>query len=466
MHPIEQSCFWLATRPPAPVHRLERDARCDVAVIGGGLTGLWAALFLKELSPATEVAVIEARSTAYGASGRNAGMLSETIDHTHALAIRHFGEDEARRLALLGQQNVDEMVAWLAQKGVECDLELTGRLMVALTEGQLAECATAVATAERLGVTNHRLLTGLQVRAQLDSPLYLGGVHVAGGGILNPVKLVAGLRREAERLGVKVYEETPVESVRSDAGGMAVNAAPPIAPGAGRCTLHAARVVLATNAYTHLLFPQLLRRFIPLYDYILVSDPVPPDQLSNLGWAGRQGVTDGRTFFNYYRLTRDNRILWGTSEATYYRGNEVDARHDHSEPHYRGLKESFGRHFPQAGPLHFPYSWGGPIAGTTRMTPFFGTLANGRVLYGLGYTGHGLGSTRLAGKILAHLALERPSDLTRLSLVTRRPFPYPPEPVRSFAVQAVTRALRRVDRGESPSLLLRILDAFGIGFSS
>ena len=458
MQPIEHACYWLATREPVAPSPLERDARTDIAIIGGGLTGLWTALFIKELSPETDVAIVEAQSVGYGASGRNAGMLSETIDHTHALAIQHFGLDQARQLALLGQRNVDEMVRWLAQKKIDCDLELAGRLMVALTEGQLADCANAVATALSLGVTNHQLLNGGEIRAQLDSPLYLGGVRIAGGGILNPVKLVEGLRREAERLGVRVFELTNVQSITKDNNGVVVNAA--------RCTLHAARCVLATNAYSHHLFPQLLHRFIPLYDYILVSDPAPAGQLATIGWTGRQGVADGRTFFNYYRLTRDNRILWGTSEATYYRGNSVGPAHDHSPEHYHNLETSFHYHFPQFGPIPFSYAWGGPIASTTRMTPFFGSFESGRILYGLGYTGHGLGSTRLAGKILAHLALERPSELTRLPLVTHRPIPYPPEPFRYGAVQAVTRALRRVDRGESPNLLLSLLNRFGIGFSS
>lgn len=458
MLPIERSCYWLATREQGPPQSLKGEVRADIAIVGGGLTGLWTALFIKELSPITEVAIVEAHTVGYGASGRNAGMLSETIDHTHALAIRHFGHEQARQLAFLGQKNVDEMVDWLARKKIGCDLELTGRLMVALTEDQVADCANTVATALSLGVTSHRLLTGAETRAELASPLYLAGVRIAGGGILDPVKLVDGLRRVAEDSGVRVYEGSPVAALRQAGTGVEV-----VAPGG---TLHAERAVLATNAYSHHLFPRLIHRFIPLYDYILVSDPLTAHQLGSIGWSGRQGVTDGRTFFNYYRLTRDNRILWGTSEATYYRGNSIGPAHDHSPGHYRTLEESFHRHFPQVGPLRFSYSWGGPIASTTRMTPFFGSLENGRVLYGLGYTGHGLGSTRLAGKILAHLALKQPSDLTRLRLVRHRPVPYPPEPFRYGVVQAVTRALRRVDRGEPSNLLLRLLNRLGIGFSS
>jgi glycine/D-amino acid oxidase-like deaminating enzyme len=230
--------------------------------------------------------------------------------------------------------------------------------------------------------------------------------------------------------------------------------------------VRARRAVLATSAYTHRLLPRVAHRFIPLYDYILVSEPLTPAQRQAIGWAGREGVTDGRSFFNYYRLTPDDRILWGTSEAAYYSGNRVDAACDHSPPHYAALQVSFRRHFPALASLDFPYAWGGPICSTTRLTPFFGTAMGGRLLYGLGFTGHGLGTTRLAGRILAHLALERPSALLDLALVRRQPIPFPPEPLRSWAVAGVTRALRRVDRGERPSALLRLLDRLGIGFSS
>jgi glycine/D-amino acid oxidase-like deaminating enzyme len=210
----------------------------------------------------------------------------------------------------------------------------------------------------------------------------------------------------------------------------------------------------------------VLHRFIPLYDYVLVSDPLTPDQRARIGWRGRESVTDGRSFFNYYRLTRDDRILWGTSEAAYYPGNRVDPACDHSPAHYAALRESFGRHFPALVGLEFPYAWGGAICSTTRLTPFFGKALGGRVAYGLGYTGHGLGTTRIAGRILAHLTLDRPSELLDLAMVRSRPFPYPPEPLRRWAVSGVTAALRRVDRGERPGMLLRMLDRMGLGFSS
>ena len=458
MDPIEQSCFWLAGLPPRDTRVLAARADAEIAIVGAGLTGLWTAIVLKQLEPGLDVAVVEQGIAAYGASGRNAGMLSETVDHSHGLAIQHFGLEEARRLAALGETNVAELAAFLVERGIDCGYEPTGRLLVALTPAHLEESHRTVALARELGLTTWRFLDQAAMRAEVHSPLYQGGVAVQGGGILDPARLTDGLRQEAERLGVRVFERSPVSAVEPDGDGVVVRTA--------HGGLHARRAVLATSAYTHHLLPAITWRFIPLYDYILVSEPLTSAQLAMIGWQGRQGITDGRTFFNYYRLTADNRVLWGTSEAAYYAGNSVGPAHDHSPPHYQSLEASWRRHFPALADLRWTHRWGGAICSTTRMTPFFGHAHGGRVLYGLGFTGHGVGTTRIAGRILAHLALERSSELLQLSLVTHRPFPYPPEPLRGLAVNAVTRALRRVDAGEAPSLMLRVLDRLGIGFSS
>jgi glycine/D-amino acid oxidase-like deaminating enzyme len=330
--------------------------------------------------------------------------------------------------------------------------------MVALTETQLEECHRTIELAGRLGLSSFSFFEADALQAELHSPLYRGGVRVTGGGILNPVKLVDGLAREARRLGVRIHEQSKVLSVVAEGAGARLRT--------DDASIRARKVILATSAYTHHLLPEVLTRFIPLYDYVVVSEPLTPAQWATLGWKGREGVTDLRTFFNYYRPTADGRVLWGTSEAAYFGGNRVDASCDHSEPHYESLKLSWRRHFPALADLNWEYQWGGAICSTTRMTPYFGRANSGRVLYGLGYTGHGVGTTRLGGQILAHMALGRGSDLLDLQLVTRKPFPYPPEPIRGMAVSLVTRGLRRVDAGEAPSLFLRVLDKMGLGFSS
>jgi glycine/D-amino acid oxidase-like deaminating enzyme len=456
--PIEEACYWLARLPRREVRPLRGPHEADVAVIGGGLTGLWTALSLKELDPSCAVAVVEQGTVASGASGRNAGMLAETLDHTHALAIRHFGRAEAARLAVLGAENVGALVGFVAQRGIACDWEPSGRLVVALSPAHLDELRQAVEVARGLGVEGLRLLGQEETRAEVHSPAYLGALEVPGGGILDPARLTDGLRREAERAGVAVFERTRVEALEADGAGVRLRTA--------GGTVRARRAVLAASAASHQLLPGLRRRFLPLYDYIVVSEPLTPAQWDSIGWRRRQGITDGRNFFNYYRPTPDGRILWGTSEAVWHPGDRVDPSCDHSPRHYASLRESWRRTFPQLAGLEWPYAWGGAICSTTRLTPFFGGALGGRVRYGLGYTGHGLGSTRLAGRILAHQALGRASELLSLAMVRRKPFPYPPAPLRGWAVEAISRALRRVDAGERPGVLLRALERLGIGFSS
>ena len=456
--PIEKACFWLAQRGRAAEHPLEGRHEADIVVIGAGFTGLWTAHHLMNLEPRSDVALVEQGTTAYGASGRNAGMLGEGIDHSHELAIAHFGRDEARRLALLGRENVAEIRRFLSERQIDCDFEASGMLHVALIESQAKDLEASLECARSLGVDDYRLLSRDQIRAEIHSERYQGALFNPGSAILDPVKLAEGLKREALRRGARVFEGSAVTSIEEDGAGVRV------VTSSGE--LRARRVVLAMSAYTHHLLPGVLFRFIPLYDYILVSEPLSPAEREAIGWRRRQGVADVRSFFKYYRLTPDDRVLWGTSEAQYYSGNRVDATCDHSERRYAELRESFVRHFPALEGLAFPYAWGGAICATTRFTPFFGRARGGRVLYSLGFTGHGLATTHLAGKILAHIVLERGSPLLDLKLVKEKPFPYPPEPLRGWAVQMVSRALRRVDQGEKPSALLRLLDALGIGLSS
>lgn len=451
MLPIEKSCYWLASRDRyVESEPLKGQDSTDVAIVGAGFTGLWTAHFIKRLSRNKNIAVIEQGVTGYGASGRNAGILSSCIDHSHSLAKAHFGAADAERLAALGLENIRE----LAEFAVDCDLELSGQLNFALKESHLDDFREAAQVAEELNIHGYGLLDEEEAKREINSPLYLGALYSPGGGVINPIKLVDRLKNTLLADGVKFFERSRVKSIE---GGEVITQS-------GR--IRARKVVLATDAYSHHLFPRLLWRFIPLYDYILVSEPLTSSDRESIGWKNRQGVTDGRTFFNYYRMTADNRILWGTSDAMYYPPNRVDESLDHSERHYRELKDSFKSHFPYLSHVEFPYAWGGPIASTTRLTPFFGTMDDDRVIYGLGYTGHGIGSTRLAGKILAHMALSRRSELLNLKMVESKPFPYPPEPLRKVAVQSVTRSLKKVDAGDPPGPLLRILDALGIGFSS
>ncbi|MEO8276772.1 MAG: FAD-dependent oxidoreductase [Thermoanaerobaculia bacterium] len=457
--PITASCFWLADLPQREVRpALAGEQHADVAIVGGGFTGLWTALFLKELAPEKEVVLLEAERIAHGASGRNAGLVGETFDHSHGLAIQHFGEAEAARLAQLARRNLDEMEEFLTQEAIDAEFSRVGQIFLALTKAHTREVNASLAAARRLGIEDWRKLDPAETRDAIGSPLPLSALFAPRAATVHPAKLATGLARIAEKRGVRICESSAVRGIENLGDALLLSTS--------GGTLRAPRVVLATNAYSHLLFPRLARRFLPLYDYILTSEPLDTTQRAAIRWQGREGVTDFRSFFNYSRLTADDRVVWGTSEAVYHRGNGVGPAHDHDAAVYRELESSFVRFFPDLRALRFPFRWGGPIAATTRFTPFFGSLFSGRLQYGLGYTGHGIGTTRIAGKLLAHLALERRTELAELALVRRPPFPYPPEPLRHWSVDRVTRALRRVDAGASAGLLLRLLNRIGIGFSS
>lgn len=448
----------MATPRWPPCEPLTGRCVADVVVVGGGYTGLWSALRLREMSPSAGIVVVEQNVVGHGGSGRNAGQVAGSLDHSHREAIAHFGEEEARRMAVVGGENLAEFERFLVSHHVDCDYGRCGLLRVALTSAQVEALAEERTAAARCGVTGLEWLEESQVQAELNSPRYRGGLHDPTWGLVHPVKLVDGLKRVALKQGVHLYEHTAVTELRMQAGRVYARCA--------RGEVVADKAVLATDVYSYRLMPRLLWRYVPLYDYVLVTAPLRPEQRAALGWRRRQGVTDERTFFNYYRLTADERILWGSSEARYYPGSLVSEAHDHSVEHYRQLETSFRWHFPQLAEAEFEYAWGGPIAATTRLTPFFGAVGDGRVVYALGYTGLGIASSHLAGRVLAHLAMERPDRLMQLDMVRRPPLPYPPEPVRRWAIGAVTRALRRVDAGHRPNLLLRLLDQLGIGFSS
>jgi len=359
---------------------------------------------------------------------------------------------------VLARQNLDEMENFVAETGIDAEFARVGQLVLALTKAHTRDVEVALAAARQVGIDDWRLFDERETHARLGSPLPLCALFAPKAATVHPAKLAAGLARVAEARGVRIFEHSPVVGIEKGSSGLLLS----VQGG----SLRAPRAVLATNAYSHALVPSLARRFLPLYDYVIASEPLSAAQRAAIRWQGREGVTDSRSFFNYSRLTADHRVVWGSSEAVYYPGNGVGRQHDHAPAVYAELEASFARFFPDLGAVRFPFRWGGPIAATTRFTPFFGALYSGRLLYGLGYTGHGVGTTRVAGRLLAHLALERRSELAELALVRKPPFPYPPEPLRQWAIGAVTRSLRRVDEGGTPDFLLRLLDRLGIGFSS
>jgi glycine/D-amino acid oxidase-like deaminating enzyme len=452
--------YWLAASPAGPLRPpLRGSATTDVAIVGAGFTGLWTAIALTDTDPSLRVAVLEQESVGFGASGRNGGFCQASLTHGLANGIRHF-PDELERLEQEGIANLAALVAFTQEHGIACDLEETGGLTVADQPHQVEEFRAWVDEAAEHG-EELVFLDREAVRAEVHSPLWQAGLYQPPGRdvILDPAKLARGLARVCDERGITIHEHTRIRAVERRAGGVRLTSE------AG-ATIAAEHVVVATSAYSGWL-RRLESQFVPVYDYVLVSEPMTPEQRASIGWQRRQGMSDANNQFHYFRLTADDRILWGGYDAVYYRGNGVGPRFDRRPATFDKLEAHFRRAFPQLADLPFPFRWGGAIDTTSRFTVTFGQALGGRLTYALGYTGLGVGASRWAAGVVRDFIVRPDSDLLRLRFVRSRPFPFPPEPLRSLAVNAVRHELDRADRNEGRrGLLLRTLDAIGIGFDS
>jgi glycine/D-amino acid oxidase-like deaminating enzyme len=452
--------YWLAASPAGPDRPpLRGAATADVAIVGAGFTGLWTAIALTDTDPSLRVVVLEQETVGFGASGRNGGFCQASLTHGLANGIRHF-PDELEQLEQEGIANLAGLVAFTRTHAIDCDLEETGGLSVADQPHQVEEFRAWVDEAAEYG-EELVFLDRAAIQAEVHSPLWQAGLYQPPGRdvILDPAKLVRGLARVCEERGIAIHEHTRVRAVGRQAGGVSLTTE------AGG-TLVADHVVVATSAYSGWL-RRLESQFVPVYDYILVSEPMTPEQRASIGWARREGMSDASNQFHYFRLTADDRILWGGYDAVYYRNNGVGPRFDRRPATFQKLEVQLRRAFPQLAELRFPYRWGGAIDTTSRFTVTFGQTFGGRLTYAIGYTGLGVGASRWAAGVVRDFILRPDSDLLRLDFVRSRPFPFPPEPLRSVAVNLVRRELDRADRNKGRrGIVLRVLDAIGIGFDS
>jgi glycine/D-amino acid oxidase-like deaminating enzyme len=304
------------------------------------------------------------------------------------------------------------------------------------------------------------LLDREAVRAHLSSPTYLGGLYQPDEtAMLDPARLAWGLARAAESLGVRIAEGVRVTGLSTTASGVDVVTA-------GGPVIAARRVALGTNA-----FPSLLRRTrlhtVPVYDYALMTEPLTDAKLDDLGWASRAGVGDMANQFHYYRLSADNRILWGGYDAIYHYGRRLEPALEQRPETFDRLADHFFETFPQLDGLRFSHRWGGAIDTCTRFCAFYGTAHRGRVAYAVGYTGLGVGATRFGAQVVLDLLDGRDTERTRLRMVREKPLPFPPEPLAYTGIQLTRWSLARADeRAGRRNLWLRTLDRAGLGFDS
>jgi glycine/D-amino acid oxidase-like deaminating enzyme len=458
--PAAGGSFWFSTGDPGPRRApvLGRQ-RFDVVVIGGGFTGLWSAIALLEADPGLRVAVLEAEQVGFGASGRNGGFCAASLTHGLANGLLHF-PDEIDLLEAEGRRNLAELVAFVRAEGIDAELEETGTLDMATEPHQVDDL---LAFAELAARHHHALafLDRAEIQAAVHSPRFLAALR--GGPelsvLVNPAKLAWGLAGAVERRGGTIFESSRVTGLRRRAWGVEVDVA-------GGGVVEAAHVLVGTSAYSGWL-RRLVPVFVPVYDYVLMTEPLSPAQVTSIGWRGREGLGDAGYQFHYFRLSADNRVLWGGYDAIYHPGNRVLPGYDRRPATFETLERHFAETFPQLDGIRFTHRWGGAIDTTTRFHVTFGDALGGRVHYALGYTGLGVGSARWAAGILRDTILAPDSPRLRLRFVRSRPFPIPPEPIRTPAVGVMRRAVIDADEHEGrPGPFLRAMDALGIGFDS
>ena len=454
----EPSVFWLDDpAAPDPQPEFSGDHTADLVVVGGGYTGLWAALQAKEDDPTRDVVLLESHTVGWAASGRNGGFCAASLTHGDANGLERF-PDEFDTLQAMGADNLDGIEDTLRRHGIDAEFERTGELDFAVAPWMVDELHDLVELISQHG-GNLKLLDGEEARALVNSPTYLAAVHDPDGvAMVHPAKLAWGLRQACLDLGVRIHEHSEVVGLDRDGAGMLARTP--------HGSVRAPKVVIGTNAFTGVL--RRLRHYIaPLYDYALVTEPLTAQQLQSIGWEGRQGLADTANQFHYYRLTADNRILWGGYDAVYHYGSKVRPEHDHRPETYSLLADQFFTTFPQLEGLAFTHQWGGAIDACSRFTAFWGQAYRGRVAYVAGYTGLGVGSSRFGARVMLDLVDGLDTERTALQFVRSRPLPFPPEPLRYAGIALTKRAIAKADRNEGRrGPWLRSLDRLGLGFDS
>ena len=433
--------LWLAEYgdyQPGP--SLAGDTSVDVAVIGGGFLGMATAIALRRRSPAASVAVLEAKTVGYGASGRNGSFAMTVTGLGFGTTAMLRGKQFLRRAHSYMEQCVDRLEEFIDEAGLDCGQIRPGFLRVATTPAYARRLQNQVRLMSSLGFGGIEWIDADTTRKMVNSARYLGAMWEPRLLLMDPARLVREQKRHAITLGADVYENSPVLAVvrlPGPAGGYRL-----LTPNG---SVSAARLVYATNAYSHL-FGELGRLQAPAFTYMIATEPLTSEQLAPIGWDGQQGLEDARNLIHYYRITPDYRIVIGGGPVGLGRGGDLDR--DSDQKAWQHLEQHIAWLWPHLSGIAITHRWGGPFSLTMDLTPALGYLGDDRTaVYGLGCIGHGVAMSYLNGEVLADLLTGDGDGETarQCPFVNRRVISWPPEPAATAARYAIRGYLQAED---------------------
>ena len=450
--------FWLDDPArPTPEPALTKHVSTDLLIIGAGFTGLWTALLAKEQDPSRAVVILEAGETAGGASGRNGGFVDASITHGLHNGLARWPSEFSRLLAL-GLANLDQIEATIKRLDIECDFLRAGDIGMASEPYQVEGLKAEIELAAHFNI-EFEFYDCDRVQEIVKSPLFIAGLNYPNhAALVNPAQLAWGLRKACLDMDVQIYENSAVTKLIEEKQYLIAHTP--------HGSVRAARVALATNA-----FPPLLKRLsyyvVPVYDYVLVTEPLTTAQRGSIGWLGREGISDASRQFHYTRTTADGRILWGGYDAVYYWNNGFGPHLEKHSASFARLADHFFQAFPQLEGVNFTHAWGGAIDTCSRFSPFWGTAHHGKTAYALGYTGLGVGASRFGARVILDILDGWKTERTELKMVRTKPLPFPPEPFRSIGINLSRWSMGQADQNQGrENLWLRAMNWLGLGFDS
>ena len=431
--------YWLETSGDdlTPRPALDGTVDVDVAILGGGYSGLWTAYYLLERDPSLSVAILEREIAGFGASGRNGGGLGNRFPIGLNRMAQLFGRDGAVSVQRAINSVVDEIAGVAEKEGFDIEFVRGGYMRLARSPYQVDVLQREQGTLEAFGFGERsKVLDADQVAERVSVAGALAGHYNENSAKIHPAKLARGLARAVERKGATIYEQTDVTAYTT-------GAYPTLHTRRGHA--RAKTIVLAGESYLSR-FPQLRRKVMPVYSLITLTEPLSPSDWQAIGWEAREGLSSATNMVKYLTHTTDGRILFGGRGAPYHLRSKIRDEFDRHEPTHRMLQDDVREWFPMLKDVRFTHTWGGPLGWPRDYVPTVSYDPSEGLAAAYGYTGTGVGPTNLFGRILADLITRTDSEISRLPFINREGRKWEPEPLRFLGVRFVQRGFERLDR--------------------